>query len=590
MAVNKVQFGNQTIMDITDTSTTSEDVVEGQVFYNAAGVRSVGSLTDATTATHGLMSTADKTKLDGIEAGAQANPSNATTAVAGLMSADDKIKLNRIYPEVSEIIYQQYIKSVDDRILYYPGSRHNLLAFLPANQIIILKTTDGGTTWVDAEVSDENKCKLFSTYDAPIELPQINNETTSNCGLCIIFTTGIFDVPNNTAETDKAGYWIKSNQINKERSFYVSLFHLKFVSADNTLDDIRDTSIQIQYHSATSSSWTNFASQTQALAGSDVYVNKKGWSNMKEPTIIQISLFPSGSSTDKRKIIGILAYSPIIFKSPNSMMSLDHLYSYDYLQNAIFPNKITAVDFIGKVSSTTLTIINDAACQGNIYVNCDSNFSNGQRLATEAYVSTAISNASIGGGGVSVPMTGATTTADGSSGLVPAPTTADVGYFLSADATWKPGGKPMVVLSYGSSTWDDFINAYNDHVIVYCKASSNSNPASGNQTRQAFMAYVNSDPPTEVEFQYYRSVSSHSSSQLGDQVFIYKLSKTNGWSVTTREASMKEFKVESGSNMSVTWSSNKLTLHGTALPAVTTADNGKILMVVDGAWAVVTPS
>lgn len=42
--------------------------------------------------------------------------------------------------------------------------------------------------------------------------------------------------------------------------------------------------------------------------------------------------------------------------------------------------------------------------------------------------------------------------------------------------------------------------------------------------------------------------------------------------------------------MSVTWSSNKLTLQGTALPAVTTADNGKILMVVDGAWAVVTPS
>jgi len=48
MAVNKVQFGNQTIMDITDTSATSDGVVEGQVFYNAAGVRSTGSLTDAT--------------------------------------------------------------------------------------------------------------------------------------------------------------------------------------------------------------------------------------------------------------------------------------------------------------------------------------------------------------------------------------------------------------------------------------------------------------------------------------------------------------------------------------------------------------
>jgi hypothetical protein len=75
----------------------------------------------------------------------------------------------------------------------------------------------------------------------------------------------------------------------------------------------------------------------------------------------------------------------------------------------------------------------------------------------------------------------------------------------------------MVVLSYGNSTWDDFINAYNNNVIVYCRASSNSNPASGNQTRMAFMAYVNNgDTPTEVEFQYYRSMSSHSATAMGD--------------------------------------------------------------------------
>ena len=54
------------------------------------------------------------------------------------------------------------------------------------------------------------------------------------------------------------------------------------------------------------------------------------------------------------------------------------------------------------------------------------------------------------------------------------------------------------------------------------------------------MAYVNNaDNPTEVEFQYYRSVSSHTASQQGDQVYVYKLNKTNGWSVTTREASTK---------------------------------------------------
>ncbi len=40
-------------------------------------------------------------------------------------------------------------------------TRANRLAFLPADQIIIEKTTDGGTTWVDAGVSDANKLALF---------------------------------------------------------------------------------------------------------------------------------------------------------------------------------------------------------------------------------------------------------------------------------------------------------------------------------------------------------------------------------------------------------------------------------------------
>jgi hypothetical protein len=50
----------------------------------------------ATTTDAGVMSAADKSKLDGIEAGAQANPGSATTSVPGLMSATDKTKLDGI--------------------------------------------------------------------------------------------------------------------------------------------------------------------------------------------------------------------------------------------------------------------------------------------------------------------------------------------------------------------------------------------------------------------------------------------------------------------------------------------------------------
>lgn len=45
MAINKVEYGGNTLIDITDTTATSTDVLNGEVFYNADGTRGVGSLT-----------------------------------------------------------------------------------------------------------------------------------------------------------------------------------------------------------------------------------------------------------------------------------------------------------------------------------------------------------------------------------------------------------------------------------------------------------------------------------------------------------------------------------------------------------------
>ena len=126
---------------------------------------------------------------------------------------------------------------------------------------------------------------------------------------------------------------------------------------------------------------------------------------------------------------------------------------------------------------------------------------------------------------------------------------------LENDAGYMSG---MTILSYGNSTWADFITAYTERKVVYCRASSNSNPATGSQTRLAFMAYVNNaTSPTSVEFQYYRSVSSHSASQQGDQVFVYTLTSAGAWSVTTREASSK---VAAGTGLSSSYASGTITL------------------------------
>ena len=122
----------------------------------------------------------------------------------------------------------------------------------------------------------------------------------------------------------------------------------------------------------------------------------------------------------------------------------------------------------------------------------------------------------------------------------------------------------LVEMSYGeSNAWAKFIDAYRGHKIVYCRASSNSNPATGTQGRKAFMAYVNNaENPTEVEFQYVRSVSSKTSSQPVDQVFVYKLTSASGgtWTVETRNMGPK---LAQGTNTTVSYSNGTYTISAT---------------------------
>ncbi len=127
----------------------------------------------------------------------------------------------------------------------------------------------------------------------------------------------------------------------------------------------------------------------------------------------------------------------------------------------------------------------------------------------------------------------------------------------------------MVILSYGNSTWNDFITAYNKNWVVYCRASSNSNPATWSQTRLAFMAYVNNETaPTEVEFQYYRSRADHNSAanQL-DQVFVYKLTSASGWTWTVTERNTAA-KATAWTWINLTYGSGNMTIANTWVTSV----------------------
>ena len=56
-------------------------------------------------------------------------------------------------------------------------TRANRLIFLPANQIIIEKTIDGGVTWEDAGYTDSQKISLFSeNNNYQINIPLLNGK------------------------------------------------------------------------------------------------------------------------------------------------------------------------------------------------------------------------------------------------------------------------------------------------------------------------------------------------------------------------------------------------------------------------------
>ena len=131
----------------------------------------------------------------------------------------------------------------------------------------------------------------------------------------------------------------------------------------------------------------------------------------------------------------------------------------------------------------------------------------------------------------------------------------------------------LTILSYGNSTWNDFITAYNRWWLVYCRASSNSNPASWTQGRMAFMAYLNNPTtPTEVEFQYYRSRSDHNTAanQL-DQVFVYKLTSASWWTWTVTERNTWA-KAVAWTWISLWWGSGNMTISADTTVLATQTD------------------
>ena len=241
------------------------------------------------------------------------------------------------------------------------------------------------------------------------------------------------------------------------------------------------------------------------------------------------------------------------------------------VENRVITNALNGkanVSDIPTIPSNVSAFYNDAGYITNVTL--AQNYYN----KTETYTQTEVDNL-ISGVSADIPTKTSDLTNDGATGtstyveLNQLATVATSGSYN--DLTDKPTVMTgLVEMSYGeANAWAKFIAAYQAKQIVYCRASSAADPASGSQTRKAFMAYVNNaENPTSVEFQYVRSVGTKTASQPVDQVFVYALDNRNGgtWAVQTRNMAPK---LAAGTGASVTYSNGTYTIGATEVPVPT---------------------
>lgn len=257
--------------------------------------------------------------------------------------------------------------TLDGKIMALRGNR---LAFLPADQIIIEKTTNGGTTWEDAGVSNDTKLALFSETRPYVSLPLKNGVRSTDCGLRITFTGMKYNVPNGTSETQKYNYW-NSNYVVaterycqlKEMYFWVSSVNdaisVKLEKATGAAPNNWSVSFENTNYAMTGWGGSDYIRFSQNVFGGGTNQTGNYWN-------YRLTFFTRGSngsmtlSTNSnyasitQGIQEIRGYGDACWQKGNEYAGNDKIYTHDIHQNVTFPSNINANNFIGKINGHTV--------------------------------------------------------------------------------------------------------------------------------------------------------------------------------------------------------------------------------------------
>lgn len=238
--------------------------------------------------------------------------------------------------------------------------RGDRTAFLPETQIIIEKSTDGGTTWVDAQIDDSTKRKLFTGQRPAVLIPLLNGVRSCNCMLRVTVTGMKYNVPVGTAETSKYNYW-NSNYIQATERYFAPQDGWMWVTSVSDyiyLKVERATGVSpnnwVTDREAYLAGWSggNYFSLSGNTFGGGTSQTSNYWNwrftfrTCSTKYTFNDSDLSTSYNTSAQNISHIKLSGQNAWSIPNNYMYNEHLYTWDEYKNAIFPGSLKASTFL----------------------------------------------------------------------------------------------------------------------------------------------------------------------------------------------------------------------------------------------------
>ncbi len=321
MAVNKVIYGGNTLVDLTGDTVTAADLAEGVKATGADGKPIVGLL--------------PKVTIDNQLSASSTNPVQNKVIKAEL---DKKMaKTDKIYEANLEWGGRHIVNGfspVDAGMIPELGA--NRFAFGNAAGITIEYSTDAGNTWLDYGSSDIAKTALFTTGSNHSIGKSEKGTVTTDCLLRVTIDTDAFRI-----------YTVLNKfAIFMSTGFCTGCYCVVEASLENTPTE-----------------FVKFVNNA-SLNGN------AGWNIINIANLITYGNTPTyqyglirftfgctgvGDASVPMAITKIMGFGGVGWNTPSNMAKTGLLYKYNTLQEATFPASVTALNFIGKVNGYTIS-------------------------------------------------------------------------------------------------------------------------------------------------------------------------------------------------------------------------------------------